>query len=118
MPKKTSLAAVREATSVEGGQEGGTITSRIATVDVVEERARRAGAEERGGSPLLLDDSVIVGGGVGVGVDRGQGACALDELEELVVIALDPLPSERAGQCRPKCEGLAGSVHVEDGDTR
>ncbi len=52
------------------------ITSRSAphaTVDIVEERVRRAGAEERGGSPLLLDNAVEVGGGGGVGVDKGQG---------------------------------------------
>jgi hypothetical protein len=50
-------------------------------------------------------------------VDRGQGACALDELDKLVVIVLDPLLSERARQSRPKGEGLAGSVDVEDGGT-
>ncbi len=51
-------------------------------------------------------------------MDRGQGTGALDELDELVVIALNPLLAKRAGQCRPKCEGLADSVHVEDGGTR
>ena len=97
------------------------ITSRSAThatVDIVEERARRAGAEERGGSPLLFDDVVVVGGCGGGGVDRGQGTGALDELDELVVVALNPLLAERASQGRPKCEGLADRVHVEDGGTR
>ena len=51
-------------------------------------------------------------------MDRGQGTGALDELDELVVIALNPLLAERAGQGRPKCEGLADRVHVEDGGTR
>ena len=51
-------------------------------------------------------------------MDRGQGAGALDELDKLVVIALYPLLSERACQGRPKGEGLAGGVDVEDGGTR
>ncbi len=48
-------------------------------------------------------------------MDRGQGTGALDELDELVVVALNPLRAERASQGRPKCEGLADRVHVEDG---
>ncbi len=98
------------------------ITSRSAThatVDIVEKRARRTGAEERGGSPLLFDDAVVVGGCGGGDVDRGQGTgAALDELDELVVVALNPLRAERASEGRPKCEGLADRVHVEDGGTR
>ncbi len=52
---------------------------------------------------------------------RGQGTGALDELDELdelVVIALNPLRAEWAGQGRPKCEGLADRVHIENGGTR
>ncbi len=102
MPKKASsdttefkamLTAVREATSVEGGQEEGRRSPPAVP------RTRRARAEERGGMPLLLNYAVVVGGSRGVGVDRGQGTGALDELDELVVVAVDPLLAERAGQC-------------------
>ncbi len=51
-------------------------------------------------------------------MDRGQDTGALDELDELVVIALNPLLAERAGQGRPKYEVLADRVQVEDGCTR
>ncbi len=68
--------------------------------------------------PLLLNYAVVVGGSRGVGVDRGQGTGALDELDELVVVAVDPLLAERDGQCRPERKGLAGRVDVKDGGTR
>ncbi len=51
-------------------------------------------------------------------MERGQGTGALDELDELVVIAINPLLSERDGHCRPEREGLASGVDVEDGGTR
>jgi hypothetical protein len=48
-------------------------------------------------------------------MDGGQGPRGLHELDELVAIAVSLLGPERARHRRPKGEGLAGPVHVEDG---
>jgi hypothetical protein len=112
-----------EGGDIGGGRTGGgeTVTSRSAanaTTNVIAERARRAGAEKSGRSPLLLHDAVEVGGCGGVSVDGGEGTGALDELDEFVVVAGCPLAPKGAGQGRTKSEGLARRVHVEDGGTR
>ncbi len=65
--------------------------------DVGDERSRRSRAEESRWGPLFLYDAVIVCRGRGVGVDGGESACALDELDELVVVTRDPLLPKRAG---------------------
>ena len=113
----------RERSDLGGGGagRGKTVTSRSAanaTTNVIAERARRAGAEKSGRSPLLLHDSVEVGGGGSVSVDGGEGTGALHELDEFVVVADCPLAPKGAGQGRTKSEGLARRVHVQDRGTR
>jgi hypothetical protein len=92
-----------ERSYVSRGRTGGgeTITSRgasNATTHIVGERARWSGAYESRRSPLLLDDSVVVGGGRGVRVYGSESTGALHQLDEFVVVAGDPLAPERAGQ--------------------
>jgi hypothetical protein len=94
---KAMLTAVRETTSVEGGQEEGR-RSPPATAHIVGERARWSGAEESRRSPLFLDDSVVVGGCRGVSVDMSESICALHQLGKFVVVAGDPLAPKRASQ--------------------
>ncbi len=88
------------------------------TTNVVGERARRAGAEKSGRSPLFFYDAVAVGWGRGVRVDGVEGTGALHQLDEFFVVAGDPLAPKRTTQCRTKREGLARRVHVEDRGTR
>jgi hypothetical protein len=85
-----------------GGRTGGweTITSSGATNtprDIGGERARRTRQEERRRGPFLLHDSIVISGGGGVGVNRGEGASTFDEFDELIVIALQPLVPKRSG---------------------
>ena len=99
------------------GRTGGgeTVTSRGAAnapADVVSERARRAGAEESRRGPLLFDHPVVIGRGRGVSVNGGEGTCALHELDEFVVIAVNPLVPKGTSQRRTKGEGLARRVQV------
>jgi hypothetical protein len=82
----------RQGGNVCRGRAGGreTVTSRCAadtTTNVVAERARLAGAEKSGRSPLLLYYAVVVGWGRGVSVDGGEGTGALHELDEFVIVA-------------------------------
>jgi hypothetical protein len=112
-----------EGGNVGRGRTGGgeTVTSRGAAnapADVVSERARRAGAEESRRSPLFLNHPVVVGGGRSVRVNGSEGTCALHELDEFVIVAVDPLVPKGTSQRRTKCKGLARRVHVEDGGTR
>ena len=99
------------------GRTGGgeTVTSRGAAnapADVVSERARRAGAEESRRGPLLFDHPAVIGRGRGVSVNGGEGTCALHELDEFVVIAVNPLVPKGTSQRRTKGEGLARRVQV------
>ncbi len=48
-------------------------------------------------------------------MDRGESPRGFHELDELVAIAVDSLGPERARHRRPKGEGFAGPVHIEDG---
>jgi hypothetical protein len=112
-----------EGGNVGRGRTGGgeTVTSRGAAnapADVVSERARRAGAEESRRSPLFFNHPVIVGGGRSVRVNGSEGTCALHELDEFVIVSVDPLVPKGTSQRRTKCKGLARRVHVEDGGTR
>jgi hypothetical protein len=47
-------------------------------------------------------------------MDRAEGVGGGDQLNELGAVTDGPLGPKGAGQCRPKCEGLAGAVEVED----
>ena len=129
--KKGILRHHRVQTNIDGseggnvgrGRTGGgeTVTSRgaaTAPADVVSERARRAGAEESRRSPLFFNHPVIVGGGRSARVNGSEGTCALHELDEFVIVSVDPLVPKGTSQRRTKCEGLARRVHVEDGGTR
>ncbi len=50
-------------------------------------------------------------------MDGGECTGALHQLD-VFVVADDPLAPKRTSHGRAKREGLAGSVHVEDGGTR
>ncbi len=71
--------------------------------------------EERSRSPLFFHHPVIISGGGGVGVDGGESARRLDELDKLVVVADNPLFAVRARDGRPKGERLTVFVKIEDG---
>jgi hypothetical protein len=119
---RVMLTAVREATSVEGRQEEGR-RAPLAVRRLTSSMRQRDGAgrkrveeeSERGPLTLLNYPVVVEGGSRGVGMDGGESAGAFDELDEFVIIASDPLPLKRTGQCQAEREGLAGGVHVEDG---
>jgi hypothetical protein len=51
-------------------------------------------------------------------MDGGESTGALHELDEFVIVACDPLAAKWTSQGRAERKGLAGSVHIQDGDTR
>ena len=109
-----------EGGNVGGGRTGGgeTVTSRGAAnapADVVSERARRAGAEESRRSPLFFDDPVVIGRGRSVRVNGSEGTCALHELDEFVIVSVDPLVPKGTSQRRTKCQGLAAESMLRTG---
>jgi hypothetical protein len=94
-----------------------TVTTRSsahATDDVVGERAEGAWGEEGEGRPLLLDDPIVIGRRGGARMDGAEGAGGGDQLDEFGAVTEDPLGPKGAGQGRPKSEGLAVAVEVED----
>ena len=86
-----------------------------APVDPRSEATERAGNEEGGGRPLLLDHRVEVSGRRGGKVNGTEGASGLDQLHQFGVAGEKPLGTEGAGESRLESERGARGVEVKDG---
>ncbi len=72
-----------------------------------------AGAEKGGWRPLLLHHVVQIRGGGGGKVLRGQGACCLNELDQLITVPFASLGLVGSSERRAKGEGATKLVEVE-----
>jgi len=106
-----------EGGDVGGGRAGGkeTISARSpanSAVDTCEGRAEGAGLKEGEGGPFFLGDRIIVGGGGRGKVDGTEGAGSGNELDKLVVAALEPLRAVRASESGLEGERKTGWIKI------
>jgi hypothetical protein len=96
-----------------GGRETISACSAANTaVDTCEERAKGAGLKEGGRRPLLLGDRIVVGRSRGGKVDGAESAGSGNELNKLVVTALEPLRAVGAGKSGLEGERKTGGIKV------